>query len=275
MGTSFTLKPSGAAAVSMGENHNIEALESGGNKGGNSGARYRFTKHAFNQLINWLLLDQKYKQCVHFVFTIPSAEYYQYQYEPDQKAREHYWQYRVKKALDAFRYRGWLSESKNYAWFKEYNKQGILHWHFLHWGQFPPAEYWDPRKTSKGKPRGWRPDLLDANAIWSNIIRPTSTKKPAYPNALRSRNDQRYLSGASDAAKYFGKYFQKGQNDRFYTKAYHIPSLPDELNKGGLKVGFQEFNYAAGQKKIAELDYATVFAIKIDQYEKLLNQKVG
>jgi hypothetical protein len=253
-GAKFIAKPSGSVSTAVTTNEN---LEKGGDKGNNSGRRYRFNNKAFNSLVTWLLLGYKWTECRHIVFTIPDFEYWNYpcygdlnETEEKQKEREHYWQDKFKKLLERCRYYNYLGE---YAWFKElttkkqtgqYDK-GVMHWHFLNHGYLP---------------------FKKINALWSDVVRPNGDV-PYYKGIVKHKPNAAKLY-SENIARYFGSYFHK--NDKFYTKAYRLPQLPKSLEGGSIEVDQEKFNEIAS-KALYRNEYATVWETKMEAYKNLVN----
>lgn len=246
--TRFYIKPTGATAVAATDKNNLENLQKGGNMGNK---RFHFNKNALNALINWMALYYRFRDCRHFVLTIPQTEWDSVNL--DEQKKEKYFQKKVKYFFETCRR---FSLINDYAWVKERNKKGILHWHVIHWGWI---------------------DYKKCNQVWSNILTNYRPKDPPkHSNCFRTRKGYSKVK-TFDFARYFAGYFQKSTKYHktkqfFFTKAYMIPK--DGLMKtNSLKVDKEEFEYVKLEKKLSEGDYHTTFAIDIEKYSNLLNQK--
>jgi hypothetical protein len=245
--TGFTIKPSGTCAHSNPDTNN---LQTGGDKGNNSSKRYSFKKSAFDSLVAWLVYGYKWPECRHVVFTIQEDEYYSQIAGLDEREAEKYWQKRFKTCLDLLRY--YQIIQGGYSWVKERQKNGSLHWHFIHHGYM---------------------DFKAANKVWSNCIRKTNGA-PAYENALRHKEGFAKLANQNpqNVASYFGKYFQDGKGEYYYTKAYRIEPLPDKVANGKVKVSQEEFNSVRGSQ-VVKMDYATIYKTDLNEYTRIINQR--
>jgi hypothetical protein len=277
MATAYKVKPSGVTCMVSADNS--DNLQGGGNHDEKNRKRYYFNKEAYNRLVYWLLVGNRFQRCVHFVLTIPSDEFWKYQYISNEQEREKYWQKRVKLFLEKLRRLNYLGE---YSWFKERNKQGVLHWHVIHDGRVPPSWTSKPKKDKNGgivkdtlgRQINVAKDFSDLNALWSGHLR-KHRSSPHYKNALTSDNKSVCLKGSPhDAATYFAKYFHKGKQDAFYSKAYRIGTLPEELAKTSLNISYHEFIKVAGSKVLHDMDYSRTFAVDLNQLSEIINNRL-
>jgi hypothetical protein len=245
--TGFTIKPSGTCAHS---NPSTDNLQTGGDKGNNSSKRYSFKKSAFDSLVAWLVHGYKWPECRHIVFTIQENEYYSQIAGLDERQGEKYWQKQFKNCLELLRYYNIIKGE--YSWVKERQKNGCLHWHFIHHGYM---------------------DFKAANTVWSNCIRKTNGP-PKYSNCVRHKKGFAKLKDQSPekVAKYFGRYFQDGKGEYYYTKAYRIQPLPDKVANGKVRVTQEEFNSVRGSQ-VAKMDYATIYKTDLNEYTRIINQR--
>jgi hypothetical protein len=245
--TGFTIKPSGTCAHSNPDTNN---LQTGGDKGNNSSKRYSFKKSAFDSLVAWLVHGYKWPECRHIVFTIQENEYYSQIVGLDERQGEKYWQKQFKNCLELLRYYNIIKGE--YSWVKERQKNGCLHWHFIHHGYM---------------------DFKAANRVWSECIRKTNGP-PKYSNCVRHKKGFAKLKDQSPekVAKYFGRYFQDGKGDYYYTKAYRIAPLPDRVANGKVKVSQEEFNSVRGSQ-VVKMDYATIYKTDLNEYTRIINQR--
>jgi hypothetical protein len=245
--TGFTIKPSGSIAHGM---PNSENLQGGGDKGGNSSKRYSFKRSAFDSLVAWLVYGYKWPECRHVVFTIQEDEYYSQIAGLDERQGERYWQKQFKNCLELLRYYNIIKGE--YSWVKERQKNGCLHWHFIHHGYM---------------------DFKAANRVWSNCIRKT-TASCKYSNCVRHKRGFAKLNNQSpeEVAKYFGRYFEEGKGEYYYTKAYRIAPLPDHIANGKITVGQNEFDSVKGSQ-VSEMEYATIYRTNVNEYARIINQR--
>jgi hypothetical protein len=245
--TGFIAKPSGTVAHAQPDTNN---LSGGGDKGNNSDKRYSFKKSAFDSLVAWLIHGYKWPECRHIVFTIPEDEYYSQIAGLDEREAERYWQKQFKNCLELLRYHQIIQGG--YSWVKERQKNGSLHWHFIHHGYMA---------------------FKAANKVWSDCIRKTNGP-PAYSNCVRHRKGFAKLKDQSpdEVAAYFGRYFQDGKGEYYYTKAYRIEPLPDQIANGKFKLSQFEFDQVKGSE-VARMEYATIYKTDLNEYARIINQR--
>jgi hypothetical protein len=247
--TGFITKPSGTVAHAQPDTSN---LSGGGDKGNNSDKRYSFKRSAFDSLVGWLVHNYKWPECRHIVFTIPEDEYYSQIAGLDEREAEKYWQKQFKNCLELLRYHEIIQGG--YSWVKERQKNGSLHWHFIHHGYMP---------------------FKEANKVWSDCIRKTNGP-PAYSNCVRHRKGFAKLKDQSpdEVAAYFGRYFQDGKGEYFYTKAYRIEPLPAPITNGKVKLSQLEFDEMKGSE-VSRMDHATIYKTDMNEYARIINQRTG
>lgn len=216
----------------------ISEKSKGNLKKGGKIENYRVTLRARNKFICWLLLREQLDKCVHFVFTIPSTDFYGSfigdvdafdQSEEFFRQREGWYAGRFKYCLEVLRKGKHLGE---YCWFKERTEAGVLHYHFIHDGFI---------------------DFKLVNDVWVKAAK----FRHYHPNSVRTKKGHHKL-GSVDVARYFGSYFKSDQ--KFYSKTYHIGRLPQWCIDGKIRMNNATMLSAiAGATRIQQKEYFQMF----------------
>lgn len=199
-------------------------------KKGNIIEEYKVSQRAVNKLNCWLLFNNRYKKCVHFVITVPREVYNSNNLVVGDD--EVFIQSKFRYLLDTLRRQRII---KDYCWFKERQKNGSLHYHFIHAG---------------------RVDFKYCNRLWVR-----SLGVPHVKNAVTHKRGHAKLRD-TEICKYFVSYFNKG--DTFKRKAYFIGSLPSFCEKGSVEITTEQL-YSIEDKKtklVVDDEFFKIYQIK-------------